>query len=304
MNILVTGAWAQGKEATEELNALGHKAVFMQNEKDELPCKSAEIDAVICNGLFLYHSIDDFKNLRYIQLTSAGHDRVPMEKVREKNIKIFNAGGVYSVPMAEFAVGAVLQMLKKFSFFAENQKKHQCVKNRELVELNNKTVCIFGCGNIGSECAKRFSAFGCRVLGVDVFEAEKEYFEKIVNIDKSKDILPEADVVVLTMPLTEKTRHSINESVFSLMKKGAIVVNIARGALIDTEDLITALKTSLGGALLDVFEDEPLDENSPLWDFENVIITPHNSFVSDGNNKRLWDLIFHNLSVEQGGKNE
>lgn len=298
MNILVTGAWAQGKEATEKLNALGHKAVFMQNEKDELPCKSAEIDAVICNGLFLHHSIDDFKSLRYIQLTSAGYDRVPMEKVREKNIKIFNAGGVYSIPMAEYAVGAVLQMLKKFSFFAENQKKHQWVKNRELVELGGKTVCIFGCGNVGSECAKRFSAFGCRVLGVDVFEAEKEYFEKIVLLENSKDILPVADVVVLTMPLTEETRHSINKSVFSLMKKGAIVVNIARGALIDTEDLITALKTSLGGAVLDVFEDEPLDENSPLWDFENVIITPHNSFVSDGNNKRLWDLIFHNLSVE------
>ncbi len=298
MNILVTGAWAQGKEATEKLNALGHKAVFMQNEKDSLPCKSDEIDAVICNGLFLYHSIEDFKNLRYIQLTSAGYDRVPIEKVKEKNIKIFNAGGVYSVPMSEFAVGAVLHMFKKFSYFSENQKKHRWEKNRELVELNNKTVCIFGCGNIGSECAKRFSAFGCRVLGVDVFEDEKEYFEKIVLFENAKDILSEADVVVLTMPLTEETRHSINESVFSLMKNGAVVVNIARGALIDTDDLIKALGSKLGGAVLDVFEDEPLNENSPLWDFENVIITPHNSFVSDGNNKRLWELIFHNLSVE------
>ena len=166
MNILVTGAWAQGKEATEKLNALGHKAVFMQNEKDELPCKSDKIDAVICNGLFLYHSIDDFKNLRYIQLTSAGYDRVPMEKVREKNIKIFNAGGVYSVPMAEFAVGAVLQMFKKFSFFAENQKKHQWVKNRELVELGGKTVCIFGCGNVGSVFTENYLNFIQSVLDI------------------------------------------------------------------------------------------------------------------------------------------
>lgn len=296
MKILVTGAWADAAVHIPEIVKKGHEVIFLQNEKDALPCEYDDVEAVICNGLFLNHRIENFTNLKYIQLTSAGYDRVPMDYIREHGIKIFNAGGVYSIPMAEFAIAGVLQLYKKLSFFQDNKKGHKWEKNRGVLELNGKTVCIIGCGSVGTECAKRFSAFGCRVLGLDVFSSDKEFFDEIKTMDNLENLIGQSDVVVLTLPLTEKTNHLINENTLSYFKKNSIIVNIARGKIIDTQALIEALEESLGGAVLDVFEDEPLGEESPLWDFENVIITPHNSFVGDGNSRRLRELIFKNLA--------
>ena len=296
MKILVTGAWVDAAVHIPEIVKKGHEVIFLQNEKDALPCEYDDVEAVICNGLFLNHRIENFTNLKYIQLTSAGYDRVPMDYIREHGIKIFNAGGVYSIPMAEFAIAGVLQLYKKLSFFQDNKKGYKWEKNRGVLELNGKTVCIIGCGSVGTECAKRFSAFGCRVLGLDVLSSDKEFFDEIKTMDNLENLIGQSDVVVLTLPLTEKTNHLINENTLSYFKKNSIIVNIARGKIIDTQALIEALEESLGGAVLDVFEDEPLGEESPLWDFENVIITPHNSFVGDGNSRRLRELIFKNLA--------
>ncbi len=296
MKILVTGAWADAVAYISEIEEMGHEVVFLQNEKEALPCEYEDVEAIICNGLFLYHKIENFINLKYIQLTSAGYDRVPMDYIKEKGIKIFNAGGVYSIPMAEFALAGVLQLYKKLGFFCDNQKNHRWEKNREVIELNGKTVCIIGCGSVGTECAKRFSAFGCRVLGLDILSSDKVFFDEIETMEKLGDFVGQSDVVVLTLPLTEKTKHLINEKTLCFFKKNSVIVNIARGKIIETQALTEALENNLGGAVLDVFEDEPLEENSPIWDFENVIITPHNSFVSDGNSQRLRNLIFRNLS--------
>ena len=296
MKILVTGAWADAAVHIPEIVEKGHQVYFLQNEKDSLPCGYDEVEAVICNGLFLHHKIENFTNLKYIQLTSAGYDRVPMDYIREHEIKIFNAGGVYSIPMAEFALAGVLQIYKKLSFFHDNQKNHKWEKNREILELNGKTVCIIGCGSVGTECAKRFSAFGCKVLGLDIFPSDKEFFDEIKTMEKLAAFVGQSDVIVLTLPLTEETKYLINENTLRCFKKNSIIVNIARGKIIDTQALIEALKGDLGGAVLDVFEEEPLEEKNPLWDFENAIITPHNSFVGDGNSKRLRNLIFKNLA--------
>ena len=113
MNLLITGAWTGAKDYIEQIENEGHAVVFLQYEKDDLPCAYEWVEGVICNGLFLTHSIEKFVNLKYIQLTSAGFDRVPMEYVAEHNIEIHNARGVYSIPMAEFAVAGVLQLYKK-----------------------------------------------------------------------------------------------------------------------------------------------------------------------------------------------
>ena len=104
-----------------------------------------------------------------------------------------------------------------------------------------------------------------------------------------------SDVVILTLPLTEDTRGMMDAKRFSVMKDGAILVNIARGPIVKTDDLISALNNKLGGAVLDVFEEEPLSKKSILWDLKSVIITPHNSFVGDGNHKRMFKIIFNNL---------
>ncbi len=298
MKLLITGAITWTKEEIDELKDLGHEIVFVQDERiplDQQNIDVTDIDGVICNGLFLYNDIDKFKKLRYIQLTSVGFDRVPMEFIEKNKIKIYNARGVYSIPMAEFALFGVLQLYKKSNFFYNNQQQKKWEKNRDILELFGKEVCIIGCGNVGTECAKRFNAFGCNVIGIDIFSREDKNYSEIFGLEEIDDILPKSDIVILTLPLTDKTKHLMNIQKLELLKKGAILVNIARGAIIDTEALIKRLPY-LGGVILDVFEEEPLLKDSPLWDIENVIMTPHNSFIGEGNRKRLQNLILRNIN--------
>ena len=295
MKLLVTGAWNCAREQLNQMESMGHSVVFMQNEKDELPCAYEEVEGVICNGLFLYHAIEKFSSLRYIQLTSAGFDRVPMEYVQANGIEIHNAHGVYSIPMAEFAVCGVLQLYKQSRFFHENQKRSIWEKHRGLLELWGKTVCIVGCGNVGTECAKRFGAFGCKVIGVDLLTRHDDFYEKIYPLTSFNECLAESDIVILTLPLTEETRGIINEQRLKIMKEGSVLVNIARGAVVDEQALLEALDKNLLGAVLDVFEEEPVPADNPLWQKQNVIATPHNSFVGDGNGDRLFQAIKRNL---------
>ena len=286
MELLVTGAFSGAKQHIRELEEKGHRVHFLQFEKDELPCPPDQIEGVICNGLFLFHAIEKFTRLRFIQLTSAGYDRVPMDYVKANGIQIYNARGVYSIPMAEAAVAGVLDLYRKMYVFRENQKRHIWEKHRDLLEISGKTVGIFGFGSVGTECAKRFEAFGARVVGVNSSWAP----------DKADLLLRESDIVICALPLTESTGHYFNAKRISLMKPTAVFVNLSRGGTVDTIALTRVLADGfLGGAVLDVFEEEPLGMESPLWDMENVIITPHNSFVGEGNEERLWRVIKDNL---------
>ena len=166
MNVLVTGAFQLNSEELAELEAAGHK-VFVHTD-ERAPVEQPErYEAVVCNGLFLHNPIEKFTNLHLIQLTSAGLDRVPLDDIRARGIELHNAAGVYSVPMAEFAMGGILQLYKQSRFFAENQAKHRWEKHRGLLELSGKRVCILGCGDVGCELAKRLRAFGCRITGVN-----------------------------------------------------------------------------------------------------------------------------------------
>ena len=295
MKLLITGAWQYSEEQLNHIKSLGHSVVFMQNESDALPCASDEVEGVICNGLFLHHPIEKFVNLRYIQLTSAGFDRVDMRYVEERGITIHNARGVYSIPMAEFAISGVLALYKQSAFFARNCIDKVWQKHRGVLELYAKTVCIVGAGNVGTECAKRFGAFGTRVIGVDLYPRVDSNYERIYHLDDIDEALSIADIVVLTLPLTQETRHLINSDRLSKMKVGSTLVNIARGAVVDESALLEALESKLLGAVLDVFETEPLPSTNPLWNCPNVIITPHNSFVGDGNADRLYSVIIDNL---------
>ncbi len=294
MKLLLTGAFHYTSEQIEKIKAMGHDVVFVQQEREPISDMDT-FEGVICNSLFMYHSIEKFTKLRYIQLTSAGLDRVPMDYIKEHGIKIRNAGGVYSSPMAEFALGGVLALYKQSRFFLQNQLTHKWEKHQDLKELCGKTVLIVGCGSVGTECAKRFSAFGCKVIGADLFPSPKTEYAHIFPISELDNVLSQSDVVVLTVPLTSETKHLFNKERIGKMKDGAVFVNIARGGIIETEAIFDALKTKLFGAVLDVFEQEPLPAEHPLWDLENVILTPHNSFVGEGNSERLFDLICKNL---------
>lgn len=294
-DILLTGAFQYSREQKQRIVDLGSNVDFQQYEKDIVE-NSEKYDAVICNGLFLYNDIKKFTNLKYIQLTSAGYDRVPLDYIKEKGIEIHNARGVYSIPMAEWAVMSVLELYKSSRHFFENQSKKIWQKKRDIRELYNKKVAVIGCGSIGTEIAKRFKAFGCEIIGVDIAPPKFEYYDKYIMTDQIDVILPYVDIVISSVPLTNKTYHMLNANTFDVMKKDAVLINLSRGKVVDEDALIQALKQGkLYGAALDVFEEEPLDVGSKLWSMSNVIITPHNSFVGDGNNERMFKKIYNNV---------
>lgn len=299
MKLLLTGAFKYTNEQIEYLKSLGNEVVFVQDEREKIGFDVSDIEGVICNGLFLYNKIEQFKSLKYIQLTSAGFDRVPLDYINDHKIKIYNARGVYSVPMAEFALTGILQLVKQSRFFYENQKQHMWEKSRTLGELLGKTAVIVGAGNIGTEVAKRLNAFDMMVIGVDICNNEKLYFDNVELFSELDEYLKIADIVVLTLPLMDSTRGMFDKTKFELMKENSIFVNLARGPLVVENDLIDSLEQKLiGGAVLDVFDVEPLEKNSPLWDMKNVILTPHNSFVGENNNKRMFKVIVENLEIQ------
>ncbi len=295
MNLLLTGAFAWRAEELTQLENMGHRVAFLQQEKEPLPCEPDWVEGVVCNGLFLHHPIDSFSNLRYIQLTSAGFDRVDMDHIREKGIEIHNARGVYSIPMAEFALSGVLAVYKQAAFFRERQRAGVWEKHRKIRELAGKTVGILGCGSVGTECARRFAALGCRVQGVDAAPYISPWYEKMEALEALEALLPQWDIAVLTLPLTEQTRHLMDASRLALLRDGAVLVNIARGAVVDQQALIKELESGRLFGVLDVFAQEPLAEESPLWALKNAVITPHNSFVGEGNHERMWEVILRNI---------
>lgn len=289
MNVLVTGAFQLNSEELAMLEAAGHKVFTHPDER--APVEQPErYEAVVCNGLFLYNPIERFTNLRLIQLTSAGLDRVPLDYVRAHGIELHNAAGVYSVPMAEFAICGILQLCKQSRFFAANQVQHKWEKHRNLLELSGKRVCILGCGDVGREVAKRLKAFGCRITGVNRTVRELPEFDEILPLNKFPNAAAACDILICCIALTPETCGIVSKEIFDRLPADAVFVNVARGALVDEAALTTWLQSG-GHAVLDVFEEEPLSETSPIWDMENVILTPHNSFVGDGNRARLWGTI-------------
>ncbi len=301
MRILLTGAFNYSQEQLQTINDLGIEVSFLQQEKESLPVPASSIDAVVCNGLFLYHYLDEFTSLKYIQLTSAGFDRVPLDAIKEKGIIINNARGVYSTPMAEWALGRILEHYKHFGTFNLAQQNKEWNKDRDVKEINGTRTAIVGAGNIGQEVAKRLSIFGSTVIGYDVFFGSRPNFEDVHHVDALASEIQDYDIVVLTAPLTDETRHMISRSILESMKKDAILVNIARGGLVDTAALMDVLQERPDlFAALDVFEEEPLSSESMLWSLPNVAVSPHNSFVSNGNNERMFSVIYNNLKQYLG----
>lgn len=297
MNILITGAWREYKQYKNEIELKGHRCLFLRNETDILPCEPNWIEGVICNGLFLYHDIKSFTNLRYIQLVSTGYDRTPMEYIHKNNIEIHNAKGVYSIPIAEYVVSKILNAYRDPYYYFENQKNRSWTKKREIRELFEKNICIIGCGSIGRETAKRLCAFGCHITGVARSMRYEPYFDRVITKNTLNEALSASDVVIIAIPHTPDTENLINANRLTLMNPGTILINISRGAVLE-EEALPKHGLHLGKIILDVFKNEPLPEESPLWDMENVIITPHNSFVGEGNGSRLAKVILDNLPSE------
>lgn len=296
MNILVTGAWRQAEENLNDIINMGNDVLFMKNEKDNLPCDPALVEGIICSSVFfMHHVIEDFTNLIYVQVTSAGMDTLPLDYIEAHNIELFNAKGVYSIPMAEYVLGSVLSIYKGTYAFYENQKNHKWSKNYGLAELNDKRVCIIGCGDVGEECAKRFKAFGCNVVGINRTVFRNENFDEIKSLSCLNDEIAKADITVICIALTKDTENLLNHNNLNYIKNNSIFINISRGRVVNTGELVKIIKDKRIKVVLDVFENEPLDSNSVLWGLDGVCITPHISFVGDHNNIRLKNVIITNL---------
>lgn len=255
-----------------------------------------DTEVLICYNPFPTLDISKFQNLKWIQLASIGVDQVPKDIVIKNNIIITNNKGGYKIPIGEWIVMDILNLFKKSMDFYRNQQKKIWEPNENIYELYGKTVSFIGTGTIAMEAAKRLQGFGVTILGVNTTGNPIEHFNKCFAMDNINTVLEESDIVVLTIPYTKNTHHLINEDKFTHMKTGSFLINISRGAIVKETALIDNLQNGkIAAAALDVFTEEPLSKDSPLWSMDNVIVTPHNSWVSEASNSRRSNLIYENM---------
>jgi phosphoglycerate dehydrogenase-like enzyme len=239
--------------------------------------------------------------LRWVQASIAGAGEVAKKAgLVETDIVVTTASGVYSGSLAEFVVMAMLQHAKGLERLRRD-KAERAWRPAYVDTLEGKTLCIVGIGNIGRAIAGRARPFGMRILGVKrtVHDEDpaRNHADALYGTDRLHEALAEADYVAVTLPGTPETHHLVDEEAIRSMQKGAYFVNVGRGAAVDERGLVEALREGhLSGAALDVFEVEPLPRESPLWELDNVIISPHSTDNLPGLTNRLQtDLFCDNL---------
>ncbi|WP_010677839.1 D-2-hydroxyacid dehydrogenase [Bacillus timonensis] len=250
------------------------------------------------------HCVYADSKLRWLQSWSAGVNSMPLEAMEKKEIFLTSANGVHAYPISETIFALMLGLTRKIHTYVQNQQQKKWHHADMKLEMHEKTIGILGVGHIGKETAKIAKAFGMTVLGVRHSGREEEFVDEMYTTEQLSEVLPRCDYVVVTLPLTNETRHLFGAHEFKQMKSSAFFINIGRGEIVVEEDLIEALRSGeIAGAGLDVFTKEPLDENNPLWEFENVIVTPHTSGSTEHYTKRVMEDIFiPNLkSYAQGG---
>ena len=240
-------------------------------------------------------------NLRWLQASMAGAGEVAKKAgLLETDVVVTTASGVYSGPLAEFVVMAMLQHAKNLDRLRRD-KAEKVWRQTYNDTLEGKTLCVVGMGNIGRAIAERVRPFGTRVLGVKRTVREDDparvLADELYSTDRLRDVLAGADFVVVTLPDTPETRHLVDADAIAAMKPGAYFANVGRGSVVDEGALVEALQSGhLSGAALDVFEVEPLPQESPLWELENVIVSPHaTDMVPSLINERQTDLFCDNL---------
>ena len=296
MKLLVAKRNGMTDAELEALAALGFELVTDAADYEAYAGDTSQIEAVICYEFFKYNDIKSFPALRLVHLTSAGYDHMPLDYMRQAGIALYNNRGCYSAPIAEFVLWGVLDLYKSGAFFRKNSQSHVWQQTRSLRELGGKKVTVLGAGSIAAEISRRFRAMGCSVTALCRNPAPSPDFDRVMQVSELDELLPETDIMVLAAPLNEGTYHIFNAERFENMKPGSVFVNIARGGLVETQAFIAAMESGrLSGAVMDVFESEPLSADSPIWDMENVIVTPHNSFSGENNGHRTFEIIHRDL---------
>lgn len=248
-------------------------------------------------------------NVKWMQATSSGIGqslhRLKYDQ-RMPNTIFTTARGVHDQPLAEFCLMVMMAFNKKLLPTIESQKKKHWARFAGT-DLRGKTVGIIGMGKVGQRTGQLCQCLGMKVLGVkrDVkgIDPSTQYADEIYSQSELEKILPRSEYLVLITPHTPETEKMIGEKQLAMLPKGAILINIGRGALIDETALILSLQSGhLGGAGLDVFEKEPLPQSSPFWDMSNVIVSPHSGSTSDRENELITDIFCENLKNYLEGK--
>jgi phosphoglycerate dehydrogenase-like enzyme len=259
---------------------------------DRLPEELPDTDIFVGYSLRA-EQLKEGKKLKWIHSTAAGVAQLMYPELRDSGIMVTNPSGIFSVPMAEHTIGLLLALARNFPDSVRAQDRSRWSqqeiwdKPQHLTELNGKVLLIAGYGSIGREVAKRAKAFDMKVWGVTRSgKGDRTHAEKIFAASQLAEVLPGADYVLICAPETAETKHLIGAAEIARMKRGARLINVGRGSLLEEAALVQALESgALGGAALDVAHTEPLPAESPLWKAPNLFITPHTSGVSD----LLWD---------------
>lgn len=243
--------------------------------------------------------------LRWVQMTSAGIGQfLTSTGLAGSGIVFTTAAGTHAVPLAEFALTGVLHLVKGIPRLARWQHEHHWARYT-TGQLRGRRALVVGLGGIGQEVARVFDALGVTVTGVARPGREQPVLgvAHVVGPDGIDAAVPDADIVVLACPLTDQTRGLLSAARMAALPAGAIVVNVARGPVLDEAALVAGLTDGrLGGAVLDVFAAEPLPADSPLWDLVNVLVSPHSASTVEAENARLIELFCDNLRRDADGR--
>ncbi|PTX60704.1 phosphoglycerate dehydrogenase-like enzyme [Melghirimyces profundicolus] len=248
-------------------------------------------------------NIPRLSNLRWVHVISAGVELLPFDALKKRKVMVTNSRGIHAIPMGEYALAVILQWTRRLHQFVDRQRERKWDRSLRVSELAGKTVAILGAGAIGRGIAKRLKAFDVTVLGMNTSGTPMDGFDEMAGPEELKSILKRSDFVVVTLPLTHQTRGLIGEEELGWMKPTACLINMARGAVVDEEALLNALThRRIGGAVLDVFEQEPLPKEHPFWNLDNLLITPHVSGRSPMYMTRALELFHRNLVVYLSGE--
>jgi phosphoglycerate dehydrogenase-like enzyme len=269
--------------------------------------KDADVLVAMLMRQFDTNLIKKGNNLKWIQSWSAGVDKFLEDNnfkyLKENDISLTSVRGIHKDSMSEQVMGYLISFSRRLPEFMELQKQKEW-ERLKVDYLKNKTLSIFGLGAVGKEVAKKAQTFKMNVIGVKRnTDVEIPGVEAIYSPDQAEQVLNKSDYVVVTMPLTEETRGYFDYEKFKAMQETAYFINVARGEIVKEEEMIKALnKDFIAGAALDVFEEEPLPKNSPLYEMDNVIITPHTSGLFPNYNKGAVEIFKNNLRLFLEGK--
>ena len=258
----------------------------------------ADVDIIFgYDGNISQSFIEQCPQLKWIAWYSTGVNTLPLEYIEENNILLTNGRGIHAKQMAEFIIGFILDDYKMMRTSYDNQKNRKYDSTITAPMVKGEHILFLGTGNIAQRTTTIAKALGLHITGVNTSGRSVEDFEKTYAIDDLNEALEEADIVVNTLPETEKTIHLLNQGHFERMKDTALFINVGRGTIVKEEIIINALKDRLiRYAYLDVFENEPLEPNNPLYDLDNVTLTAHITGNGANHSKEATLLFMDNLS--------